>query len=573
MIWFPRGLWRYAILILLLLVLAAIASYLTISSFEDFLVAKVRKEPMENLRDAVEIITIPFLSLIMGFLFLSGALGVWAIRSTSQIEGRRRVGRFVDAMDYLSDGLVAVDREGRITGSNPAARELAGCEVKKHADLRELFPCLSPRDAQQLVHPSIAQEVECVARETDGLRAFRFRSQPSEDMNLILVSDVTGQRAEEMRNRQIARLQLIGRIARGVAHDFNNILSAVSGYASLVERQKSIDKASMESLKAIIHESQRGAVLASQLQDLSRTGVKGKPCDQLAEHVEKAAGLLRVGLAVDWEVVTDVQGEFSPVPVTDIQVEQILVNLGLLVADELPNPGFVHIRVRPPSGEPMFDVGDEFAAVVLLAAYGSKTEAGGEFHPEAQTTATEAGVIQSVVRSVLEEVGGRLDSLVAIGGRHSYRVCLPLLVSSDGRMSAMAGIPEELKSYLSTWKVLLAGASWTGKGDFEQRLKDLGMDIHLAGDIVAALQHVEADRDLHAMIFEKKLLGDQADALLKAILKLRPSAGTVLLAEQPESVPESLKSDIVVESVGANPDTLIQALIKARELAGGRKHA
>jgi len=43
--------------------------------------------------------------------------------------GRRRVSRFVDAMDYLHDGLLATDRKGRITGSNPAARNIAGTDI------------------------------------------------------------------------------------------------------------------------------------------------------------------------------------------------------------------------------------------------------------------------------------------------------------------------------------------------------------------------------------------------------------------------------------------------------------
>jgi signal transduction histidine kinase len=572
MSWLPRGIWRYAILVIFLLVLAAIASIETISSITTF-IGEIKKGSADALSDEVllRIVTVPILALTMGFLFLAGALGVWAIRSTSIVEGRRRVGRFVDAMDYISDGLLAVDRHGRLTGSNPAARELAAGEYRPHASLRELFPCLNAEDERMLLDSTTPQEVERVRREAHRLRAFRFRSQPSEDMNLMVVSDVTGQKAEEMRNRQVARLQLIGRIARGVAHDFNNILTAVSGHASLLQRRGGV-AAEDASLKAIIRESQRGAVLASQMLDLSRTGIRSKTCEHLAEHVERAADLLRVTLSADWQVITDISGDYASLPLTDVQLEQTVLNLGLLVADELAVPGLVHLRVRPPSAEPVFNVGEQFAAVVLVAAYGNQAETS-EPAPlvEAQTTAVEAGVVQSVVRSMLEEVGGRMDVLVARGGRHSYRCCFPLQAASDTRMSALSGLPEELRAHIANWKVLMAGPGFDGRSDREQFLKDLGLSLETAGDIVTALQHVEAGRDLHAMVFDRTLLGDEADALLRAILKIRPKAGLVVLCESAEVVSPGLKADIVIEPLSVSPQALFQALVRSRELTAARK--
>ena len=357
---FRVGLWRYALLIVLLFVIAGLASRETISSIATLL-AEARGGADIPDEITMRIVTVPILALTMGFLFLAGALGIWAIRSTAVIEGRRRVGRFVDAMDYLSDGLLAVDRRGRVTGSNPAARNLAAPDAGIGGSLHDYFPYLSEDDLAWLEDTTTPQEVECVSREPNRLRAYRFRSQPSEDINLILVSDVTRQKADEMRGRQVARLQLIGRIARGVAHDFNNILCAISGHASLLDRQKAAGDS--VSLKAIIRESQRGAMLAGQMLDLSRTGVKGSPCAAFAEHVEKAAHLLHVALSADWQVIADVQGNLPAVPLTDTQVEQVIVNLGLLASDELEKPGVLHIRVRDPSTEPLMNRGKGSAIV------------------------------------------------------------------------------------------------------------------------------------------------------------------------------------------------------------------
>jgi two-component system, cell cycle sensor histidine kinase and response regulator CckA len=570
---FRAGMWRYALLIVLLFIIAGLASSETISSITALLVDAQKGSDIPD-EITMRIVTVPILALTMGFLFLAGALGIWAIRSTAIIEGRRRVGRFVDAMDYLSDGLLAVDRSGRVTGSNPAARGIAGpgAGAGSGRTLRDYFPYLSEEDLAVLEDASAPQEVECVSREPDRLRAFRFRSQPSEDMNLILVSDVTRQKADEMRGRQVARLQLIGRIARGVAHDFNNILCAISGHASLLSRQRT--EGDSVSLKAIIKESQRGAALAGQMLDLSRTGVKGSPCASFAEHVEKAASLLRVALSADWHVIADVQGNFAAVPLTDIQVEQVIVNLGLIASDELDKPGVLHIRVREPSIEPLMNLGKEAAAVALISAYGTQPDLSDIMvHPEAQTTAEEAGVIQSVVRSVIEEVGGRIDVIVTPGNHHSFRFSLPPFSASERRMSAMASIPEELRMYLAGWKVLLAVSGREGFKNIEEHLKETGMAVTVTEDIVSALQHVEADRELSAIVCDRRVLGEEADALLRAIIKLRPRAGLVVLCSAPESMLASLKSDIVFEPLSVTPETILQSLLHSREMAGARKHA
>jgi DNA-binding NtrC family response regulator len=138
-------------------------------------------------------------------------------------------------------------------------------------------------------------------------------------------------------------------------------------------------------------------------------------------------------------------------------------------------------------------------------------------------------------------------------------------------MSAMASVPEELRMVVVNWKVLLAKSSRQDIRQIEEYLKDVGMTVTVAEDIVAMLQHVEADRELSAIVCDRRLLGEEADALLKAIIKLRPRAALVVLCESPESVSTSLKSDMVIEPMNATPVVILQAMLRAREMAGTRK--
>jgi len=568
--------WKFVVMLLLLLFLAAMAALSTISYIQDVLTHSVPTSSLETLRLPFRTITIGVLSLTMGCLFLSGALGLWAIQSYTTIESHRRIGRLVDAMDYLRDGLLAVDRQHRVTGANPAARRLGVRPPDRGDTVRDLFPSLTDEDMDNLMDPAEPQEVERLCREDKGLRMLRFRSQPADDMNLILISDVTEQKAHEAQRRQIAQLQLIGRVARGVAHDFNNILCAISAHAALLARAETGAAPDRGSLEAILRESQRGANLAGHLLELSRTGVRGAPCDRLPEHIEKAAELLKVGLAPRWQVKVDIRGTYAAVALTPMQVEQVVLNLGLLAADEHPRSGLIYILAAHPAAEPPLDAGEAYEAVIVVSAHDDESTLGEKPVAAAEATAAataEAGVIPSVVRSMVEELGGRMDSLVHPGGRHSWRIGIPSLQTAQKQGAALASVPEELRAYIANWQVLLARPDATDRNGLEAYLRQAGLRVIKTENVVSTLQQSESNRALNAMILDMTMLGDQAQPLLRAVVKLQPGAALVVLCESLQEQPEHLAAHAVFAPTSAAPDTILQAVLKARELAGRRRPA
>ena len=560
MAWLPRGIWRYAVLITLLLILAAAASMTTIRSIENFVLARSSALSGEALRDALRLVTWPILALTMGFLFLAGALGIWVIRTTVQIEGRRRVGRFVDAMDYLSDGLAALDRSGRITGSNPAARRLAGAPLPPRAGLRDLLPVLSPEQVHRLAAEREPQEVECISRTAEGIRALRLRSQPAEDINLVLISDISGQKSEEARRIQAARLQLIGRMARGIAHDFNNILCAISGHAALIERA-ALTADQGASQKAIVRESQRGAALAAQVLALSRAGDRGAPCEKLTEGLTRAADLLRVGLTRPWKITLDLQGPFGPTSLSDQQVEQVVLNLGLLLADQSPAPGCLHIRAHAPRPGDGPEERMAHCAALVWILLGNEGEPVDTQAGITQPPPPETGVVESVVRSMLDEVGGHLDRLQRAAGS-GYRLCFPLPPGAGAKTPGIEQLPADVREAVGSWRLLLACENTPERRAWEHGFRGLGMRVQGAADVVETLQQVEADPSLTVLVVRESLLGAEAAPLLRAIRKLRPAIGLVLLGEEGMALSPDLKAEGVMETWPA-AETLLQAMVRS----------
>ena len=220
-----REVWGYAILLVILFSIAAIAVWQTISFFQPGIAA------------SPDDVTFPIAmwSLTLGFMLIAGAYGIWAIKFSADMESRRRIGRFVDAMDYFSDGLLAIDLNEQLAGSNPAAAQITGTTFEKGSTLSSACPCLSAQDVKMLLGSKEPAEVEKLSFVAGTRRTLRFRSQPSEDLTLIAISDVTGVSAERAYNRQKARLQLVGHLARGMAHDFNRILCGSISFSKFKE--------------------------------------------------------------------------------------------------------------------------------------------------------------------------------------------------------------------------------------------------------------------------------------------------------------------------------------------------
>ncbi len=176
------------------------------------------------------------------------------------------------------------------------------------------------------------------------------------------------------------------------------------------------------------------------------------------------------------------------------------------------------------------------------------------------------GIIQSVLKALLEEAGGRFDMLGTPSGKHLYRMVFPRAAGSGAEVGAWAGIAEDVRSRIAGWRVLLGFARREDALRPARLCEDVGMTVEIAGDIVGVLQHVEADRGLKVIVVERDLLGEEGDALLRAIRKLRPRTGLVVLDNR-ASLPADMTADMVFELPSVRPDGLLDAMIRAESLA------
>ena len=556
---FHRETWAYAVLLIILFAIATIAVVRTLNYVEHYVSG-----------DEFKVITIAMSALTLGFMLIAGAFGLWAIRFSAESESRRRIGRLVDAMDYLEDGIVAIDGRGRITAANPAMRALLGRQPEERTPISSLFPCLSDNDVKTLLDKHHTSEIEREFGSPDNPRIIRFRSQPSTGLNLVLLSDVTSMNAEQERTRQRARLQLIGQIARGAAHDFNNLLCSISGYTALLNRMPPGSPETATSLEAITRGAEKGIALAGHLLELCDPGLIKGSTEMIHTHVDNAATALRNSLPSQWQVERDLTEDLPAAALTGVQIEQVILNLAWLIADQSQGAKTMRLKLTAPGADHLSQTNDNFAAIILISAAPLSDGSSADSLTAVNDEKADSGIIQSVIGTMLEQNGGRLDKFVTPDGSTIFRVSLPRASMKAETGDNNAELTAELTAYIESWKILVAHKK-DKYAELDKRIAELKLETARTDSITSTLAAIEEDTALDAMIIDSNLLGPEPRGLLKAILKLKPSAGLVVLCEDPQSMEGELSSDIVFVRSSAPPDRMLISIIDARTRAYPRK--
>jgi len=176
---------------------------------------------------------------------------------------------------------------------------------------------------------------------------------------LAVVNDITHRRQLEEQLRHLQKMESVGQLAAGVAHDFNNILTVISGSAAILSEIMADQPECMEWLTQIAAASERAANLTRQLllfsrkQQLKRTTVN---LNELTSNLTKMLGRL-LGEHITLEFSYD--NDLPPIQGDPGMLEQVIINLAVNARDAMPQGGRLQIATRaiqyqsaPPSPNP-----------------------------------------------------------------------------------------------------------------------------------------------------------------------------------------------------------------------------
>jgi two-component system cell cycle sensor histidine kinase/response regulator CckA len=275
-------------------------------------------------------------------------------------------------LSTLPLGLALVDRDGRFLFANDAFARVLGVEAH----------ILPPYPADLVINEDKGAVLESIRRYsrrsmTSGDIAIRLKERPDE----VIALSIAGVRGlgeaavllglkddseEIILKRQVAqqtKMESIGQLAGGVAHDFNNILTAIIGYCDLMLMRHQPGDNDYDDIQQIKNNSNRAASLTRQLLAFSRQQTLRPQILQLANVVADVSNLLKrlLGETVQLEVHHGVG--VGAVRADPGQLEQVIVNLGVNARDAMPKGGVVHIRTAAVSQREVAAMGREFLPV------------------------------------------------------------------------------------------------------------------------------------------------------------------------------------------------------------------
>ena len=231
-------------------------------------------------------------------------------------------------------------------------------------------------------------------------------------------------------------MEAVGQLAGGVAHDFNNILSAIIGYGSLLQMKMAADDPLKVNVEQILEAADRAAQLTQSLLAFGRKQLITVKRLDLNEIIRKVEDLLRRLIGEDIDLETCLSETPLPVMADSGQMEQVLMNLATNARDAMPSGGLLALGTEKKVLDAEFTKvhgygkAGEYAVVsVTDTGMGMSEETRRRiFEPFFTTkeTGRGTGLGLAIVYGVVKQHGGYIDVYSEQGKGTAFRIYLPL---------------------------------------------------------------------------------------------------------------------------------------------------
>lgn len=286
-------------------------------------------------------------------------LDIFAARAAAELERQRALAALRDSearyrhlVERAPYGIL-MTRGDKVRFANAAARDILGPRDGAGATqgsplgrpLADLLGAEPPPPVEEGAAAGIEAMVEHTLRAAGGaerhLLVGRYPlAQEGGDAALVVLADITDRRSAELALQQAQKLDAVGQLAGGIAHEFNNMLTAIGGFARMAQRQLTETERVESCLGEVVKASDRAAALTAQLLDFSRQrGADQAVVLDVVDTVRELKSFLRpvLGETVDLSIVARVEG--VRVAVDPARFTQAVVNLAINGRDAIAEAG------------------------------------------------------------------------------------------------------------------------------------------------------------------------------------------------------------------------------------------
>jgi PAS domain S-box-containing protein len=355
----------------------------------------------------------------------------------------RSEARFRSVVEAVPNAILIVNAAGRIELLNAKAEQMFGYP---RAELQggpvdRLLPARLRERHPELRAGRFAEAIRCAA---DAGRLYGLRRDGSEfeleihlrpididhnTMTLATIVDITDRVRMEARLRQGEKMEVLGRLAAGVSHDFNNILQVILGGVDLLKDEEALSPSGLTFVDMVRGSARRGASLTHHLLAYSRQQVLIPKLIDLRETLDKLSTVLTRTLGTNIAVTTRVDPAMGQVRADSGQLETALMNLAINGAHAMPDGGGLYIEARSAEGETFGEIKHGRHAVIAVTDSGTgmdPTVLARVFDPFFTTKGRDGtGLGLSMVQGFARQSGGDVRAFSALGKGSRFEIWLP----------------------------------------------------------------------------------------------------------------------------------------------------
>jgi PAS domain S-box-containing protein len=390
---------------------------------------------------------------------------LWMFEDISdRVKAENELLRLSAAIEQSPETVVITDQDGTIVYANPAFETATGYRVEeaigqtpnvlksgKHdeAFYADLWKTIS---AGHIWEGRIENKRKDGSLYTEEASIAPVRDSAGLIINYVAVKrDITEELVREEEFRQVQKMDAVGQLASGVAHDYNNILQGIQGFSELL--QMTLDKNSQEHKNAV--EIHKAATRAGKLTQKILTFSRKHP-NQLIEvdlnaAIVDAEALLHILLGDVFELSLDLDEDLAPITADQNQLSQIIMNLSVNARDAMPKGGHLSISTQQvrftekdvshlTNGRP----GDFACLAVTDSGTGMDAETLDRIFDPFFTTkevGSGTGLGLSVIYGIVKQCNGWINVYSELGQGTSFRIYFPLHKPPEKASGAMPQTP------------------------------------------------------------------------------------------------------------------------------------
>ena len=408
-------------------------------------------------------------------------------------------------------------------------------------------------------HEELEQRVELRARE---LR----------ESNANLRREI-GERARvEQQLRQTHKLEAIGRLAGGVAHDFNTLLGVILGNAGMLARRIGTDDEARSLLDAIIEASGQAAGLTRLLLAFSRAGPRGGDVHEVNRLVEELTKLLGRVIGEDIELITKLASDVGGVQLDRVYLEQVVMNLVVNARDAMPEGGKLVIETQRVRVDAVLatelggvDLGDYVVIAVTDSGVGMSDEVAARvFEPYFTTkdTGSGTGLGLSTVYGIVKGSGGGILVRSSEGQGSTFAIHLPAAVRTESA-PATRGASASESPRVET--VLVVEDQDAMRTIVVRALKDAGYQLLEASTPAHALElAMQSERRIDLLLTDVVMPVMSGPRLALRLLAGRPALRVLYMSGYPQGSTGGRGVDLGTATVLQKPFTVESLLETVR---------